>query len=92
MVAARQRMNQLTVRYRQAALAEDPELTGLQGWVEDSGEGRWTVQEAIDQNSPAPVLTLALLMRLRSRQSDAFRDRMLAAMRNEFGGHPVKRS
>jgi 6-phosphogluconate dehydrogenase len=74
------------------ALEKDPGLTGLKGWVEDSGEGRWTVQEAIDQSLPAPVLTLALLMRFRSRQSDAFRDRMLAALRAEFGGHAVKKS
>jgi 6-phosphogluconate dehydrogenase len=59
--------------------------------VSDSGEGRWTVAEAIDLDVPAPVITLALLERLRSRDADSFTDKLLAAMRNEFGGHAVKK-
>jgi 6-phosphogluconate dehydrogenase len=59
--------------------------------VSDSGEGRWTVQEAIDIDVPAPVITLSLLMRLRSRQEDSFSAKVLAALRNEFGGHAVKK-
>jgi 6-phosphogluconate dehydrogenase len=59
--------------------------------VADSGEGRWTVAEAIDLDVPAPVITLALLERLRSRDADSFTDKLLAAMRNEFGGHAVKK-
>ena len=62
----------------------------LRGWVEDSGEGRWTVQEAIDRDVPAPVITLSLLTRLRSRQEDSYGAKVLAALRNEFGGHAVK--
>ena len=72
------------------AFASDRDLTHLRGWVEDSGEGRWTVQEAIDQDVPAPVITLSLLMRLRSRQEDSYGAKVLAALRNEFGGHAVK--
>ncbi|MBI1795704.1 MAG: decarboxylating 6-phosphogluconate dehydrogenase [Candidatus Eisenbacteria bacterium] len=72
------------------AFEKDPGLERIRGWVEDSGEGRWTVQEAMDRSVPAPVITLALLTRFASRQSDSFRDRMLAALRNEFGGHAVK--
>ena len=74
-----------------AALAEDPELSDLRGWVADSGEGRWTVFEAIDQDVPAPVITLALQMRFVSRQDDSFAAKLLAAMRNQFGGHAVLR-
>ncbi|MBN2054733.1 decarboxylating 6-phosphogluconate dehydrogenase [bacterium] len=73
-----------------AALAEDQDLHAIQGWVADSGEGRWTVAEAMDQDVPAPVITLALLMRFVSRQEDSFAARLLAAMRNQFGGHTVK--
>ena len=73
-----------------SAFAKDGELTDLKGYIEDSGEGRWTVQEAIDLNVPAPVITLSLLMRLRSRQSDSFGAKVIAALRNEFGGHAVK--
>ena len=62
----------------------------LKGWVADSGEGRWTVQEAIDRDVPAPVITLSLLMRFRSRQDDSYGAKVLAALRNEFGGHAVK--
>ena len=72
------------------ALEKDPKLEKIRGHVEDSGEGRWTVAEAIDRDVPAPVLTLALLNRLRSRQENSFRDRLLAALRAEFGGHAVK--
>ncbi len=74
------------------ALSKDAELSQLKGYVEDSGEGRWTVQEAIDLDVPAPVITLSLLMRLRSRQSDSFSAKVIAALRNEFGGHAVKKS
>ncbi len=72
------------------ALAEDQDLTHLRGWVADSGEGRWTVQEAIDKDVPAPVITLSLLTRFRSRQDDSYTGKVLAALRNEFGGHAVK--
>lgn len=74
------------------ALSKDPELSALKGYVEDSGEGRWTVQEAIDLDVPAPVITLSLLTRLRSRQSDSFSAKVIAALRNEFGGHAVKKT
>jgi 6-phosphogluconate dehydrogenase len=73
-----------------ARVREDPRLEKIQGYVEDSGEGRWTILEAIDKSVPTPVLALALLSRFRSRQDDSFRDRTLAALRNEFGGHAVK--
>ena len=73
------------------ALKENPELEGIAPHVSDSGEGRWTVAEAIDLDVPAPVLTLSLLQRLRSRDPEAFYDRMLSAMRNKFGGHSMKR-
>jgi 6-phosphogluconate dehydrogenase len=72
------------------AFAKDPGLEHIRGWVEDSGEGRWTVTEAIDRGVPAEVLTLALMSRFRSRQDDSFRDRVIAALRAEFGGHAVK--
>ena len=74
------------------AFAKDADLSDLRGYVEDSGEGRWTVQEAIDLNVPAPVITLSLLARLRSRQPDSFSAKVIAALRNEFGGHAVKKS
>ena len=74
----------------QSAFERDPELAHLRGWVEDSGEGRWTLQEAIDHAVPAPALAMSLFMRFRSRQDDSFSARVLAALRNEFGGHPVK--
>ena len=74
------------------AFEKDGELSDIRGYVEDSGEGRWTVQEAIDTNVPAPVITLSLLMRLRSRQPDSFSAKVIAALRNEFGGHAVKKS
>ncbi|HEV7809076.1 MAG TPA: NADP-dependent phosphogluconate dehydrogenase, partial [Candidatus Limnocylindrales bacterium] len=67
-----------------------PDLTHIRGYVEDSGEGRWTVQDAIDHNVPAPIITLSLLTRFRSRQDDSYGAKVLAALRNEFGGHAVK--
>jgi 6-phosphogluconate dehydrogenase len=73
------------------ALADDAELAGLRGYVEDSGEGRWTLQEGIDRDVPMPALTAALFTRFRSRQQDTFAERMLAALRNQFGGHAVKK-
>ena len=72
------------------ALQEDPALAKIRGWVEDSGEGRWTVQDAIDQSVPAWTITAALFTRFRSREEDSFADRMLAALRNQFGGHAVR--
>jgi 6-phosphogluconate dehydrogenase len=68
------------------------DLRDIKGWVADSGEGRWTVQEAIDRDVPAAVITLALLTRFRSRQDDSYGAKVLAALRNEFGGHAVKSS
>ena len=73
------------------ALEADPTLDDLEPWVEDSGEGRWTVAEAIEHNVPAPVITLSLEMRLVSRDKENFAARLLAAMRNQFGGHAVKK-
>ena len=70
--------------------AEGQDLEHLKGWVADSGEGRWTVQESIDRDVPAPVITLSLQMRFRSRQDDSYGAKVLAALRNEFGGHAVK--
>jgi 6-phosphogluconate dehydrogenase len=72
------------------AFEKDPSLDRVRGYVEDSGEGRWTLQEAIDRAVPAEVLALSLMARFRSRQSDSFRDKVLAALRAEFGGHAVK--
>ena len=69
------------------ALAGNPTLDGLQAYVVDSGEGRWTVFEAIDLNVSAPVITESVIRRIRSREENNFTDRMLAIMRNEFGGH-----
>jgi 6-phosphogluconate dehydrogenase len=73
------------------ALAKNPTLEGFEAFVEDSGEGRWTVIEAIDLNVSAPVITESLMRRIRSREENNFTDRMLAIMRNEFGGHAVKK-
>jgi 6-phosphogluconate dehydrogenase len=70
--------------------AEGPELERIRGWVADSGEGRWTVQAAIDLNVPAPVITLALMSRFRSRQDESYGAQVIAALRNQFGGHAVK--
>jgi 6-phosphogluconate dehydrogenase len=74
------------------ALAEDGDLSGLKGYVEDSGEGRWTLHEGIDRGVPLPVMTAALFTRFRSREDNPFSERMLAALRNQFGGHAVKTS
>jgi 6-phosphogluconate dehydrogenase len=75
----------------ESALADNPTLKGIEPWVADSGEGRWTVTEAMDLNIPAPIITLALQQRLRSRESDPFTEKLLAMMRNKFGGHDVKK-
>jgi 6-phosphogluconate dehydrogenase len=72
------------------ALKENSEMAGIAPYVSDSGEGRWTVAEAIDLDVPAPVITLSLLQRLASRDSDSYSDKLLAAMRNQFGGHAIK--
>jgi 6-phosphogluconate dehydrogenase len=74
-----------------AALAENPRLEGIAPYVADSGEGRWTATEALDLNVAAPVITLALLQRLQSRDSESFSDKLLAALRNQFGGHEMKK-
>ncbi len=71
------------------AFKKDPGLKNIKGYVEDTGEGRWTVQEAIDQSTPAPIITLSLLARFSSRQTDSFSAKVIAALRNEFGGHQV---
>ena len=81
-------MNELAER----AFERDADLTQLKGFVADSGEGRWTVQEAMDLDVPAPVITLSLQMRFRSRQPDTFSGKVIAALRNEFGGHAVKQA
>ena len=73
-------------------LAGDAELSTLKGYVEDSGEGRWTLHEGIDRAVPMPVLTAALFTRFRSRGDNPFGERMLAALRNQFGGHAVKKN
>ena len=74
------------------ALQEDPALDGVADYVEDSGEGRWAVIESVERAVPAPVLTLALQARFRSRQESSFQGKLLAAMRNKFGGHAVKKA
>jgi 6-phosphogluconate dehydrogenase len=73
------------------AFNDDPNLESLEPYVEDSGEGRWTVMEAIEQSEPAPIITLSLMERFRSRQENSFGNRILAALRNQFGGHAVKK-
>jgi 6-phosphogluconate dehydrogenase len=73
------------------ALADDPELSDIRGWVADSGEGRWTVFEAIDLDVPAPVITASLQARFVSRQGESYAAKLLAAMRNQFGGHAIKK-
>ena len=72
------------------ALGKNPGMDGIAPYVEDSGEGRWTVAEAIDLNVAAPVITASLMERIRSRDDDSFADKLLSAMRNEFGGHKVR--
>jgi 6-phosphogluconate dehydrogenase len=81
-------LNELAV----SAFKNDASLAEVAGFVADSGEGRWTIAEAIDLDVPAPVITLALLARLRSRQTDSFSAKVIAALRNEFGGHPVRKA
>jgi 6-phosphogluconate dehydrogenase len=73
------------------ALKEDVALDAVAPWVDDSGEGRWTVQEAIDLNTPAPVITHALIARIESRDTVGFAYRMLAALRGQFGGHAIRK-
>jgi len=73
------------------ALKQDPKLEGLKGYVQDSGEGRWTIIDAIDKDVPVPTLTAALFTRFRSRQQESFAEKLLAAMRQAFGGHAVRR-
>jgi 6-phosphogluconate dehydrogenase len=73
-------------------LSEDPSLARIASHVEDSGEGRWTVAEVIELNLPAPVITLALLQRLGSREQRGFSHKLLAGLRNKFGGHSIRRS
>lgn len=75
----------------ESAFTKDPRLSSIKGYVEDSGEGRWTVEEAIDKNVPAPVLMLSLFARFASRQDDSFSAKFVAALRNEFGGHAVRK-
>jgi len=72
------------------AFERDPRLEAVRGYVEDSGEGRWTVQEAIDQGVPLPIITLSLMRRFASRQPQSFSAKVQAALRNEFGGHAIK--
>ncbi|MEE9291998.1 MAG: decarboxylating 6-phosphogluconate dehydrogenase [Acidobacteriota bacterium] len=74
------------------ALQENPRLEGIEAWVADSGEGRWTVQEGIERSVPVPVIAQSLMARFRSRQTSSFADRLLAALRNQFGGHAIKKS
>jgi 6-phosphogluconate dehydrogenase len=74
----------------EAAFDKDPKLSRIRGWVDDSGEGRWTVQEAIELRVPAPTIALSLFMRFDSRRDDSFANKVIAALRNEFGGHAVK--
>ena len=81
-------LNELAER----AFANSSDLANLRGYVDDSGEGRWTVDEAMRLDVPAPVITLSLLTRLRSRQQESFSAKVIAALRNEFGGHAVKRT
>jgi 6-phosphogluconate dehydrogenase len=71
---------------------EGNDLGGLRGYVEDSGEGRWTVFDAIDKDVPAPVITLSLMARFSSRQDESYSAKVLAALRNQFGGHAVKKT
>jgi 6-phosphogluconate dehydrogenase len=73
------------------AFKKDEDLSGVKGFVEDSGEGRWTVEQAIELGVPAPVTAIALFERFRSRETESFSDKLQAALRNEFGGHAVLR-
>jgi 6-phosphogluconate dehydrogenase len=76
----------------ESAFSKDKRLTKIRGYVEDSGEGRWTVQQAVESGVAAPVIALSLFKRFSSREEDSFGDRVLAALRREFGGHAVKSS
>ena len=76
----------------ESAFEKEPDLKSIRGYVEDSGEGRWTVAESIDLDVPAPVIALSLLERFRSRQDESFSAKVIAALRNEFGGHEVKKA
>lgn len=76
----------------ESAFRGDPRLSGIRGYVEDSGEGRWTVQEAVEMAVPVPVIATSLFQRFSSRQQDSFADRILAALRREFGGHAVRQA
>jgi len=76
----------------ESALGKDPQLEGIRGYVDDSGEGRWTVLQAVESGVSAPVIALSLFKRFQSRQNDLFSDKVLAALRNEFGGHAVVES
>ncbi len=73
-----------------SALEKDPQLAQIEGYVEDSGEGRWTILDALEKDVPAPVITQSLFTRFRSRQEESFGEKLLAALRNEFGSHAVK--
>jgi 6-phosphogluconate dehydrogenase len=73
-----------------SALEKDPQLAQIEGYVEDSGEGRWTILDALEKDVPAPVITQSLFTRFRSRQEESFGEKLLAALRSEFGGHAVK--
>jgi 6-phosphogluconate dehydrogenase len=73
----------------EAAFSKDKKLSNIRGYVEDSGEGRWTVAQAVESGVPASVITLSLMNRVRSREADTFSDRRVAALRREFGGHAV---
>jgi 6-phosphogluconate dehydrogenase len=75
----------------ESAFKNNSDLKGIAPYVVDSGEGRWTVAEAIEKNVSAPVITLSLLERLRSRDQECFSDKVIAALRNEFGGHAIKK-
>jgi 6-phosphogluconate dehydrogenase len=72
------------------AFEKSPGMEGIRGWVQDSGEGRWAVEEAIDLAVPTPMIALSLMMRFRSRQDDSFSAKLIAALREQFGGHAVK--
>lgn len=76
----------------ESAFGKDPNLAALKAYVEDSGEGRWTITDAIEKNVAAPVITLSLLARLQSRETDCFSAKFIAALRNEFGGHAIKKT
>jgi 6-phosphogluconate dehydrogenase len=75
-----------------AAYRDDPSMESVTGWVEDSGEGRWTMLEAIEKAVPAPVLAMSLIMRFRSRQPDTYSGKVLASLRSQFGGHSVQKA